>query len=62
MISLVTLGVVCLMLIGIVLLRERYWRRRFAIVEREYLDVVAKNRRLSEARDRTIRSAMRYDD
>ena len=55
MISLVALGVVCLMLIGVVLIRERYWRRRFEVMEREYLEVTAQ-------KDRLIRSAMWHDD
>lgn len=50
MIPLITLGVVCLMLIGVVLIRERYWRRRFAIMEREYLKVSEQKRRLVEYR------------
>jgi hypothetical protein len=41
MTSLGTLGAVCLLLIGVVLIRERYWRRRFGIMEREYLGVEA---------------------
>ena len=55
MISLVSLGVACILLIGVVLLRERYWRRRHDILEREYLRVVEENRRW-------LRSALRHDD
>ena len=44
MISLVTLGVVCLILIGVVLIRERYWRKRFAIMEREARKVAEEKR------------------
>jgi len=53
------LGVACLMLIGVVLIRERHWRRRFEILEREFLKVSEQKRRLVEYR---FREASRHDD
>lgn len=55
MIAQVTLGVVCLLLIGVVLIRERYWRRRFGIMKREASKIAEENRHWT-------RAAMRHDE